>query len=242
VFSVGQLTSGQSKFSYKNDFEKILAKTKSANDNLTFKKLLKRFNAKDTSLTDFEVLALLIGFTNQPAYQPYTDIDTERKIYHLNDEGKFQEALDMATIFLKNHPLSVKAIFEKVYSFNNLNQKDSSAFYFWKGKSIFKAMQSSGNGKSPEDPIFAMGPGDGQDYIRKYIGNQIGGAKIGMMGSASDQKGNFLDMLEVVPKDGSAPYILYFVIQHATNKMFTGDKKNKLEKALKELENSKKKN
>jgi len=221
ILVTGQIALGQTTFNYKNDFKKILGKTKDQKDNLFYGKLLKRFAVNDTTLTDFEVLALLIGFTNKPEFKPYQDLDIERKIYDINGDGKFQEALDSANIFLKLHPLSVKVLFEKAYSFHKLGQEDSAALYSYKGRRIFKAMSFSGNGKSPDTPIFALGPADGQDYIRKSIAAKIGGAKIGAMGSGSDKYGNFIDILEVVPKDGSSSYNLYFIIQHATDKMFS---------------------
>lgn len=214
---------GQTTFSYKNDFKKILAKTKDKNDKLSYDKLLKRFDNNDSTLTDYEVLALLIGFTDKPEFKPYVDLNTERKIYDINGNGKFKEALDSANIFLKTHPLSIKVLFEKSYSFYKLEQNDSSQFYAEKGKRIFRAMNFSGNGKSPKSPTFALGPADGQDYIYKFIG-----AKIGTMGSGSDKNGNFLDILEVLPKDGKDSYNLYFIIQHATDKMFSADDLNKM--------------
>lgn len=219
----GQSANGQTIFNYKDDFKKVLSKTKDPNDNLFYDKLLKRFSINDTTLTDFEVLTLLIGFTGKQEFKPYQDLNAERKIYDINGDGKFKEALDSATVFLKTHPLSVKVLFEKAYSFHKLEQEDSAAFYSYQGRRIFKAMSFSGNGKSPETPTFALGPADGQDYIRKSVGAKIGGAKIGTMGSGRDKDGNFLDILEVVPKDGSSSYNLYFIIQHATDKMFSED-------------------
>lgn len=220
---LGQIALGQTTFNYNSDFKNILAKTKSPSDNLSYDKLLKRFSVNDTTLSNFEVLALLIAYTDKPEFKPYRDINDERKIFVMNDNGKFQEAIDSANLFLKLHPLSVKVLFEKAYSFHKLGQDDSSHFYYMKGRMIFEAMSYSGNGKSPETPIFALGPADGQDYIYKYVDSKIEGASIGVMGSGSDKNGNFLDILEVVPKDGSAPYKLYFIIQHATDKMFSED-------------------
>jgi len=217
IFSAGQIAFGQTTFSYKDDFKKVLAKTKDQNDNLSYDKLLKRFSVNDTTLTDYEVLALLIGFTDRAEYKPYDDLTTEREIYKLNGEKKYQEGLDFANKFLKTHPLSAKALFEKSYSFYKLEQNDSAQFYMYKRSRIFKAMYFSGNGKSQETPTFALGPADGQDYIYKFVA-----AKIGTMGSGSDKNGNFLDILEVLPKDGSSSYNLYFIIQHATDKMFGG--------------------
>jgi hypothetical protein len=233
---------GQTTFNYQTDFKTILSKTKDSNENLYYDKLLKRFAVNDTSLNDYEILALLIGFTDKKDFKPYQDLEIERKIYDINGEGKFKEALDSANIFLKTHPLSVKVLFEKAYSFHKLGQEDSAAYYAYKGKRIFKAMYFSGNGKSPQTPTFALGPADGQDYIYKFVGSSIGGAKIGVMGSGSDKDGNFLDILEVVPKNGASSYNLYFIIQHATDKMFSAEDKLNMENALKDLEKNDKKN
>ncbi len=213
--TTGQMVYGQTTFNYKDDFKIVLAKTKDQNDNLSYDKLLKRFTANDTTLTDFEVLALLIGFTDKSEFKPYSDLDKEREIYKLNDEGKFQEALDSANIFLQKHPVSQQAIIEKSYSYYKLDNKDSSDFYMYQFRRIMKAMDFSGDGE--DIPIFALGPADGQNYIRKYLS-----AKIGSMGSGRDKNGNFLDILEAKYKDGTSEY-LYFIIQHATDKMFSKD-------------------
>lgn len=60
--SVGQFVFGQTTFNYQNDFKAILQKTKDPNNVLSYDKLLRRFVSNDTTMTDFEVLALLIGY------------------------------------------------------------------------------------------------------------------------------------------------------------------------------------
>jgi hypothetical protein len=214
--TLGQIVYAQSTFNYNDDFQKVLAKTRDQNDSLSYNKLLKQFTANDTTLTDFEVLALLIGFTDKPEYKPYDDLTTENEIYKLNGENKYQEGLDKANEFLKTHPLSLKALFEKSYSFHKLEKKDSAQYYLYQGQKIFKAMYFSGNGKTKKTPTFALGPADGQEYIRKFVGENIG-----VMSSGKDKNGNFLDILEVKFEDGQTMN-LYFVIQHATDKMFGG--------------------
>ena len=230
LLTTGQIAIGQTTFNYKDDFQKVLAKTKDQNDNFSYDKLLKRFSVNDTTLTDFEVLALLIGFTDKPDYKPYDDLSTEREIYKLNGEKKYKEGLELGQKFIKTHPLSVKTLFEIAYSYHKLNQEDSAQHYVYQGQRIFKAMYFSGDGKTTETPTFALGPADGQDYIYKFVG-----ADIGTMGSGSDKKGNFLDILEAKFEDGKTMN-LYFIIQHASNKMvggksivekLNGQKKNK---------------
>lgn len=241
LLSLSSTLFGQTSFNYQSDFKTILSKTKDSNDNLYYDKLLKRFAMNDTSLTDYEVLALLIGFTDKKEFKPYQDITIEKEIFSLNGNGKFKEALDSANVFLKTHPLSVKVLFEKGYSFYKLGQNDSADYYAYKGKRIFRAMYFSGKGKSPETPTFALGPADGQDYIYKFVGSAIGGAKIGTMGSGRDNDGNFLDILQVVPESGSPSFTLYFIIQHATDKMFSEEDKASMEEALKEMDTKKQK-
>lgn len=211
---IGHIAYGQVMFSYKDDFKKILAKTRDVNDSLAFNKLLVRFNRSDTTLSDFEVLALLIGFTDKPEYKPYQDLDTEREIYTLNGNKKYSAALKLGQKFIVSHPLSEKTLYEIAFSFHKLNKEDSANYYLSRGQRIFKAMYLSGDGKSKETPTFALGPADGQDYIHKYVG-----ADIGAMGSGTDENGNFLDILEAKFEDGKS-LTLYFIIQHATDKMF----------------------
>ncbi|MGZ8544519.1 MAG: DUF4919 domain-containing protein, partial [Flavisolibacter sp.] len=187
---------------------------KDPNDNLFYDKLLPRFEKNDTTLTDHEVLALLIGFTGNPVYKPYQDLEVEREIYRLNGENKYNEGLRLGQTHIRSHPLSVKTLFEISYSFHKLNREDSARFYLNKGHAILEAMYYSGDGSSAETPAFALGPADGQVFIHKAIGGSIG-----TMGSGRDSNGNFLDILEVKLEDNQS-ITLYFIIQHATSKMF----------------------
>src|SRR5687768_16504702 len=148
--TLGQNVFGQTTFNYKDDFKMVLAKTRDQNDDLYYNKLLGRFAVNDTTMSDFEILALLIGFTDKPEYKPYQDMDIEREIYKLNGEKKYQEGLVSASKFLMTHPLSVKTLFEKAYSFHKLEQKDSAQFYLYQGQRVFEAMYFSGNGKTKE--------------------------------------------------------------------------------------------
>lgn len=226
LFATAQIVNAQTTFNYKDDFQSILAKTKDPKDNLNYEKLLNRFVKNDTTLTHFEVLALLIGFTDKPEYKPYGDLQMEREIYNLNDDGKYKEGLKAANAFLKKHPLSQKALIEKSYSFYKLGNQDSANYYSYQFRRIMQAMDFSGDGD--KNPIFALGPADGQDYITKHLA-----CKIGMMGSGRDKNGYFLDMLEAIPKDGSDPYTLNFIIQHATEKMFLFDELETIDKPKK---------
>ncbi len=208
---------GQSNFDYQTDFKKILKQTKSQNSNLFYEKLLIRFEADDSTLLDSEVLALMIGFTDKVAYKPYDDLVIERDIYSLNDAAEYQKSLDLANTFLATHPLSQQALIEKGYSCYKLGKMAESNSAMYKFRRIMKAMFYSGLGKDPNQPMFALGPADGQNYILK---NES--ASIGTMGSGTDKNGNFLDILEAKYKNGTSQ-TFYFIVQHATDKMFIKD-------------------
>lgn len=222
-----QALPAQTGFDYKKDLKKLSSRTADSKDPLYYNKLLTRFNANDTTLSDYEVLALMVSFTNRPEYRSYEDMAVERKIYYLNESGRYRETLDTSLLFLKTHPLSQQALIETSYAYHKLEKPDSSDLYMYRFRRIMMAMDFSGNGK--DKPIFAMGPADGQNYIHKYLR-----AKIGSMGSGKDNDGNFVELLEAKYADGSSEQ-LSFVIQHAMDRMLSSESMRQIE----ELESGK---
>lgn len=217
-------------FDYHSNYDKILKQTNDSKNNLHYDKLLKRFQNNDTTLTDFEVLALLIGFTDDEHFKPYSYLSIERDIYSLNGGGKFEEALAKCDSFLMHVPLSQQAIIEKSYACHKLGQADSARHYMTQFGRIMDAMARSGDGLTAETAYFSLGPVDGQNFIQKYTASGIG-----TMGSGSDKHGNFVDILEATWEDEESgekkSRMLYFQIQHATSTMFGDlDKKSKKKK------------
>lgn len=203
----------QANFEYKKDFENILKESKDKNSDLNYEKLLVRFTKNDTTLTDRQVLSLLIGFTDNIYYKPYKDLEFTKSLYQLNDDKKFDEAIKEGNQFIAHHPFDLKTLFELSYAYHKKGNQSAADSYLGRAKMIFKAMIYSGDGKSIDSPMFALNPADGQDLIRKAFG-----AKIGKMGSGRDKNGYFIDMLEM--KNGEESETLYFIIPHATKKMF----------------------
>ncbi len=220
----------QETFNYHKDFQLVLAKTKDPADSLYYNKLLPRYYANDTSLTNYEVLSLLIAYTDKPAYKPYEDLEREKEIYRMNAMKDYNEALSAADTFLMTHPFSVKVIFAKAYAYNKLEKQDSASFYAYRGFSIFHAMELTGDGRSAETPFFALGPEDGQDYIRKAVRVNVGRRAIGQ-----DSNGNFLNVLEAKAENGNC-IILYFNIHHSTIKLQDEEKVAGMEKKDKKSE------
>lgn len=206
----------QKNFDYKRDFENILKESKDINSEFNYDSLLTRYNETDTTLTDRQMLALLIGFTDNKLYKPYKDLDFGRDLYKLNDQQKFDQVLKEGCSYIQTHPFDLKTLFELSYAYHKKGNQTIADDYLTKTGMIFKAMLFTGDALSIENPIFALNPSDGQDFIRKGLGR-----KIGTMGSGRDKNGYFIYMLEMKDDDDEESGIsLYFIIPHATKKMF----------------------
>jgi len=86
-----QMSGQDFEFDYQADYPRILKLSKDMNSELYYDSLLERFESIDTTLTDYEMLALLIGFTGNNEFKPYEYLRDEREIYALNAEGKIEE-------------------------------------------------------------------------------------------------------------------------------------------------------
>ncbi|MCJ8165911.1 DUF4919 domain-containing protein [Pontibacter sp. E15-1] len=201
-------------FTYHSDYPTVLARTQAKTDKLYYPKQVKRFVQNDPSLTDFEVLALMIGFTAEKQYDAYGDLDTERAIYKLNDTGKHREAVRKGRSFNKTHPLHQMTLIELSFAYHQLQKPDSSAYFGRQFQRIMDAMALSGSGLHPDSALFSLTPVDGQNFIRKYLD-----ADIGTMGSNTDKHGHFLDVLEYVSQEDGAKLPLYFNIEHASKQL-----------------------
>ena len=211
-------------FVFHRNYARLAAESEKVGGDNYYPTLLRQFR-QNASLTDAQMWALMAGYTSQPDFAPYADLNKERHLYKLNDEGKFQQALEEANPFVRSHPLSLQGLLEKSYAHHKLEQPDSATHYINQYKRLIAAMAASADGRTAETAIFTIGPTDGQVFISRHLGAQLGGT----MGSGHDKHGNFVDILSVEPaKDSKEPgYNLYFQIQPASSTMLRELKKKK---------------
>ena len=229
-------------FKYTRDYQRILDMTKMDTSSIFYPKLFKRFLAADTTLTNYEVLALQIGYTDNDNYWPYQDIEMEREIWSLNEHKEFEKAVKTCDTLLSRNPFNILACREKSYAYKKLEQQDSADYYFDRFDKIVRCDLATGDGKSYETSWFVISPADGQWIIRlAFQGN------ICFMGSGSDKDKNFHDILgyqsdeddnakskkKKKKKDNDCLH-LYFNIEHAANRMFGRDGMKQMEELLKE--------
>lgn len=212
ILLLSWMAPAQNTFNFKKDYHAIVARTKDQNDKLFYDTQIKRFTANDATLTDFEVLALLIGFSAKPEYNPTKGAFKEFIIYELNSAKDYTKASRLADKELKNNPLGIKNVYGKSYALLKLEQKDSAAYYARQWQKILKAMFLSGRGMSIDDPIFSLGPDDGNEFITMYIGAQVAGKR-----RAKNSDGLAVEIYEAVLDNKKLT--LHFMIDPAIRRM-----------------------
>ena len=217
----------QDTFDYDKDFKKLLNESTKSNSQYNYDHLLRRFLINDTTLTNYELLALQIGHTKTADYKPYNDIEIERAIYDLNASRKNRAALELSNSLQRRNPLSLMMNLEKSYAFHKLGESDSAEVYYERYLQLVHSNLWSGNGDSK--PYFVLGPIDGQIIIERYWQGVIP-----LMGSGEDDNGNFLDILTMKDKETEEEKTIYFIIQHATDTMFSEEDMDKMEQYIKD--------
>ncbi len=225
-------------FDYARDFQTILAKTKDATSDVYYHKLLPKFLSLDSTITKAETLALMIGFTQDPRYKPWEDMETEKEIFDLNDSANYQEALDRSKIYLESHPFSLRVLKERSYTYNQLRNRDSAQYFMDMVERVMDAMIYSSKGKTPETPIFSLGLADGEYFIPNV------GMTVAHKNTEWNKYNHFVEVIDAMNDMGEHKNY-YFVIQHAKEKidddMVNDAKEKKPKKSKKPNKESKKK-
>ena len=201
-------------FDYGRDFRMILERTKDKNDTLAYNKLLRRFLENDTSLTRGETLALMIGFTENPNYRPVEQMETEKEIIELNDNGYYEDALIESKTYLAKHPLSLSTLKERSFAYHQLGNKDSAKYFMALADKIMEATIYSGSGKGnkPEIPFFSLGLNDGDYFIPNV------GLSLTKKATEKDRSKRTLYVTTAMTDEGTYK-LYYFMIHHAIMKM-----------------------
>ncbi len=199
-------------FNYQRDFKTILEKTKDKTSELYYQKLLIRFLNNDSAITRAETLALMIGYTENPHYKPYNDMGTEKEIFDMNDGGDYEGALDESKTYLQKHPLSLRILKERSYSYHQLRKEDSAKYYMELVDKVMGAMIYSGKGKTQEAAIFSLGLIDGEHFIEN-VGMTVANK------TTSSAKSKVLMYIVDALSDEGTHTNYFFILQHARDKM-----------------------
>lgn len=227
-------------FNYHKDFKNIIDSSQNNESRLYYHRLIKRFLDNDSSLTKYETLALMIGFTENPHYRPLEDMEKEQEIFEHNKNEEFQTAVVKSRRYLPTHPLSLLVLREISYAYQQLSKdyarnfvmdtaimfQDSGKYFMDLNDKIMEAMIFSGKGKTPETPIFSMGLADGEYFIFN-VGYKIESDGVKETKDTEWNKdGDFVEVITALTDNVNARKF-YFVIQHAKKKI-DDDKANEL--------------
>lgn len=235
-------------FNYHRDFKQIFDSTQESSSPVYYQKLIRRFLNNDSSLTNPEVLALMIGFTKNPHFKPMDDMEKEIEIFDLNKQGEYREAIRKSIPYLQTHPLSLLVLREISFAYQQVSKKefqknlimdsavlyqDSAIYYMALNDKIMEAMIYSGKGKTPESAIFSLGLADGEYFIPNV------GFKIEKKDTDWNKNGDFMEIIKTIIADQST-VDYYFVIQHAKQKIDDDEAEVIAEKEQKKTDSKKK--
>lgn len=227
-------------FNYHKDFKRIIDSSQDNGSSLYYHRLLKRFLDNDSSLTKYETLALMVGFTENPHYHPLEDMEKEQEIFEHNKNEEFQTAINKSRSYLPTHPLSLLVLREISYAYQQLSKdyarnfvmdtailfQDSGKYFMDLNDKIMEAMIFSGKGRTPETPIFSMGLADGEYFIFN-VGYKIESDGVKESKDTEwNKEGDFVEVITALTDNINAKKF-YFVIQHAKKKI-DDDKANEL--------------
>lgn len=219
--SIALAANAQPAFDYKRDFKPFLEQSQDRQSPLYYQKLLIRFLDRDTSMSNMEMLALMIGYTEDSHYKPFEDMEKENEIFMMNEEGLYDDVIDKGRKFLQTHPLSLRVLKEASYAYFQKQMQDSADYYMDLVEKVMNAMIYSGTGKKPEQPIFSLGLADGEYFIPNV------GLKVLDKNADWNANNHFMEVIKA-SKSGDDEIIYYFVIEHAKQKI-DDDKVNESE-------------
>ncbi|MFT3681566.1 MAG: DUF4919 domain-containing protein [Ferruginibacter sp.] len=220
-------------FDYARDFKKILEQTQDRENPLYYQKLLIRFLDRDSTLSNLEVLSLMIGYTEDSHYKPFEDMEKEQEVFDLNEAGSYEESLGKAKTYLQTHPLSLRVLKEASYCYYAQKKQDSADYYMDLVDKIMNAMIYSGNGKKPESPIFSLGLADGEYFIPNI------GLKVLNRNTDWNKNNHFIEIIDA-SKSEEDHMNYFFVIQHAKDKIDDDKVNESTDKKAKKKEKEKK--
>jgi hypothetical protein len=128
--------------------------------NLYYPKLLTRFKDSDTTMTLDEIRHLYYGYTFRDEYSPYRR-NTIDSLYALiakenHSPEELNQIIRFSDVQLKENPFDVDAIFNKVYCYDELGKPADADKCILQAAYIYKAITSSGDGKSKETAFYVI--------------------------------------------------------------------------------------
>lgn len=146
---------------------------------LSYKELIRRFAANDTSLGLREMFAFYFGQSYQPGFSPYAnpdEIDAIRRVLNKEPDSvtvaDAQRIVDLADEVIKTYPADPRCYFykfigQRILLDNGVGDTATAEKTRWQFGMLFESMTSTGNGITPEVAIHVVNPA--HEYLMMNI-------------------------------------------------------------------------
>ena len=185
---------------------------------------------RDGGDTTVDVTALRRALAATSFYSPYdNDRDEQRhRMWARLDANDAVAAAAVADSLLSVNYLDFDTQIGAGAAAKELGDSATAQRHFAAARAIVRSIESTGDGRSPEHPLFVIAPSEEYSYL-----GLVGLRRSGMQ-SLTECGGRACDMLEVSPRDGGSQLKLYFDVSlpmtWMTKQFSDGDKATKASK------------
>lgn len=132
------------------DFDNVKKETTKKKSDNYYPKLLERYFAFDTTLTENEYMYLYYGYTFTEEYSPYGTHESQEEFLTLYYAEEFNKAIPLGKEILKDNPVHLKIIFKMLVCYYALEKLDTFQLYAKQYDGLLGAVYNSGDGLSIE--------------------------------------------------------------------------------------------
>jgi hypothetical protein len=161
---------------------------------------------RDSGDTTVDVTALRRALAATSFYSPYdNDRDDQRhRMWARLDANDAVAAAAVADSLLSVNYLDFDTQIGAGAAAKELGDSTTAQRHFAAARAIIRSIESTGDGRSPEHPLFVIAPSEEYSYL-----GVVGLRRSGMQ-ALTECEGRACDMLEVSPRDGGKQLKLYF--------------------------------
>ena len=185
---------------------------------------------RDSGDTTVDVTALRRALAATSFYSPYdNDRDEQRhRMWTRLDANDPAGASQVADSLLSSNYLDLDTHIGAGVAARQLGDSTRAQKHFATARAIMHSIESTGDGRSPQHPLFVLAPSEEYSYL-----SVVGLRRSGMQ-SLTQCQGHACDALEVAPRDGGEKFTMYFEVSLAldwmTNQFSQGEKDTKAPK------------
>ena len=134
-----------------------------------YPRLVAKYNANDTTMTDIEYFYYYLGYTYQEDYNPYRKSEYAHQIDHLYKQNKelsvaeYENLVLFAKQTLNDNPFDLRQINILIHGLKGLNRHNEAKVWQYRLDNLIDAILATGDGKTPETAWHVIHPS--HEYI-----------------------------------------------------------------------------